>query len=155
MAMLKCRKCGGEVATDERARQCRSCNELFPFACAVCTRKMRPPLPDYPIERYFNDAGDPLCEDHYQRQCPECSRWFQADENPGFYLCSECTTRRESQNADGTIGMDATTSETQPEGPATGDQDEDDRREPRKSGCGAGVLAALALVAVVARAFAG
>ncbi len=94
MAKLKCRSCGGDVDSDEKTRKCRHCNELFPFACAVCDKHLRPPIPAYPVERYYNEAGDTLCTDHYQRECPECKKWFRADENPGFFLCSDCTHLR-------------------------------------------------------------
>src|SRR5688572_29010834 len=100
MVMLRCRKCGSEVASDEKAKKCRNCNELFPFECAVCSKSIRPPIPDFPIERYFTEDNQPLCQDHYQRQCPECNRWFRADENPGFFLCADCTAQREQENAD-------------------------------------------------------
>jgi hypothetical protein len=96
MVKLKCRSCGGEVDSDEKARKCRHCNELFPFACAVCDKHLRPPIPKYPIERYYNEFSEPLCAEHYQRECPECKRWFRADENPGFFLCIDCTQRREA-----------------------------------------------------------
>ncbi len=149
--MLKCRNCGADVASDEKARKCRSCNTLFPFSCAVCERKMRPPLPDFPVERYFNDEGEPLCEDHYQRQCPECSRWFQADENPGFYLCPECAERREAQVADGAVGLDTAPQSTQqPQGTELQDAEAD--HAARKAGCGSAAVLLLAAVFAVARA---
>ncbi len=157
MVMLKCRNCGADVASDEKARKCRSCNTLFPFACAICERKMRPPLPDFPIERYFNDAAEPLCEDHYQRQCPECSRWFQADENPGFYLCHDCTERREAQVAqvaDGTSGPDATPGSTQPAAAETPEAEAEAEADhaARRAGCGSAALVLLAVAFAVARA---
>lgn len=147
---LKCRNCGADVASDEKARKCRSCQTLFPFACAICERKMRPPLPDFPIERYFNDVCQPLCEDHYQRQCPECSKWFQADENPGFYLCPSCTQRREGQVADGTIGLDATPGASQ--AGFSEAQEAEATHAARKAGCGSTAILAFALIATVARA---
>ena len=99
MVKLQCRSCGGKVDSDEKARKCRHCNELFPFECAVCAKHMRPPIPEFPVERYYNEALQPLCADHYQRECPECNRWFRADENPGFYLCPDCTQQRENGDA--------------------------------------------------------
>ena len=99
MVKLKCRNCGSEVDSDEKARKCRHCNELFPFACAVCAKHLRPPIPEYPIERYYNENGEPLCAEHYQRECPECGKWFRADENPGFFLCPDCAQRRETEGA--------------------------------------------------------
>ena len=94
MVLLHCRECGTEIASDTRQTKCTKCGTLFPFACAVCHKLLRPPIPDFPIERYFTTDHQPLCEDHYQRQCPECQKWFQADENPGYYLCPECTAKR-------------------------------------------------------------
>jgi len=94
--MLQCRQCGSEVASDAREKKCRDCGELFPFECAVCGKHLRPPIPDFPIERYFNEQNQPLCADHYQRQCPECSKWFRADENPGYFMCADCTRNPES-----------------------------------------------------------
>lgn len=129
MQVLKCRNCGGDVASNEKARKCRHCSELFPFECAVCSRHLRPPLPDYPVERFFNDLGAPLCEEHYQRQCPECEKWFRADENPGFFLCSECSARRDE--AEG--------------GAAVHPSDEAIDQEMKKSGCGGSAMLALAL----------
>lgn len=150
MVMLKCRNCGADVASDEKARKCRSCNTLFPFACAICERKMRPPLPDFPIERYFNDSSEPLCEDHYQRQCPECSKWFQADENPGFYLCGECTQRREGQVGDGTVALDAVPEDLQLQ--LTQAQEAEASHAASKAGCGSTSVIAFALIVAVARA---
>ncbi len=143
MVKLKCRNCGADVASDEKARKCRSCNTLFPFACAVCERKMRPPLPDFPVERYFNDDNEPLCEDHYQRQCPECSKWFQADENPGFYLCAECAHEREGQVAEDS---------TQDEHKFTPEQEAEADTAARKAGCGSTAVLALAVAFTVVRA---
>ena len=150
--MLKCRNCGAAVASDEKARKCRSCNTLFPFACAICERKMRPPLPDFPIERYFNDESEPLCEDHYQRQCPECSKWFQADENPGFYLCHECSHRREgqvAQVAESTAGPDATPGGSQPE--LSEAEEAEATQAARKAGCGSASVVLLAAVITIVR----
>ena len=150
MMMLKCRNCGADVASDEKARKCRSCQTLFPFACAICERKMRPPLPDFPIERYFNESCEPLCEDHYQRQCPECSKWFQADENPGFYLCGDCAHRREGQVADGTVGADATPGSSQAR--LTEDQEVEATQAARKAGCGSASVVVLAVIVTIVRA---
>lgn len=150
MVMLKCRNCGADVASDEKARKCRSCNALFPFACAVCERKMRPPLPDFPVERYFNDSCEPLCENHYQRQCPECQKWFQADENPGFYLCQSCTQRREAQVADGTVGLDAVPEDPQPDLSEAEAAEAD--HAAHKAGCGSTAVLAIAVAVTVVRA---
>jgi hypothetical protein len=153
MVMVKCRNCGADVPSDEKARKCRACGTLFPFVCAVCDRKMRPPLADYPIERYFNDDGEPLCEDHYQRQCPECSRWFQADENPGFYLCHDCTERREGQLADGTIGQDTVARpERSDEHTITPEMEEEADKAAHKAGCGSAAVLFFAVAVTVARA---
>jgi predicted RNA-binding Zn-ribbon protein involved in translation (DUF1610 family) len=126
MVMLQCRTCGAEVASDERSKKCKNCGELFPFECAVCSRHLRPPIPDFPIERYFTEDNKPLCSEHYQRQCPECNRWFRADENPGFFMCRECTANREAASA-------ATAQTTYAE--------EEEETAPRaKGGCGASML---------------
>lgn len=150
MVMLKCRNCGADVASDEKARKCRSCNTLFPFACAVCERKMRPPLPDFPVERYFNDESEPLCEDHYQRQCPECQKWFQADENPGFYLCGDCAHLREGQVTDGTNDLDTVPGGSQPE--MSQEQEAEADHAARKAGCGSAAVLAFALAITIVRA---
>ncbi|MDF2441345.1 MAG: hypothetical protein JWN98_2329 [Abditibacteriota bacterium] len=123
MVMLSCRKCGSEVASDEKAKKCRNCGELFPFQCAVCSKHIRPPIPDFPVERYFTEDNRPLCQDHYQRQCPECNQWFRADENPGFFLCAQCAAKRGAQSAE--------------------PEETEEARVPKKSGCGAGVLMAI------------
>jgi len=135
--VLKCRNCGGDVASNERARKCRNCSELFPFECAVCSRHLRPPLPDYPVERFFNDEGRPLCEDHYQRQCPECDKWFRADENPGFFLCADCAARREAQEAaEDEAAARSSSRDSASEGRPAG---------AAKSGCGGSAVLVLAL----------
>lgn len=90
MALLKCRDCGEEIRSEVRLTRCKGCGTLFPFSCAVCMRKLRPPFPVYPDERYLNGAERPLCPDHFQRQCPDCRTWFQADENSGFFKCKVC-----------------------------------------------------------------
>ena len=123
MVMLQCRTCGAEVASDERTKKCKSCGELFPFECAVCNRHIRPPVPDFPVERFFDENNKPLCSEHYQRQCPECSRWFRADENPGYFLCSDCTAKRDAD--------------------AGGTSSDDTASSAKKGGCGASMLALL------------
>ena len=96
MALLHCRDCGAEFSSDTRQTQCKKCGALFPCACAVCGKALRPPFPVFSDERFLTVADQPLCPDHFQRQCPECSRWFQADQNPGYFLCLNCTATRDS-----------------------------------------------------------
>jgi len=98
MALLNCRECGQEIDSNTRQTRCRGCGALFPFACAVCERSLRPPFPVYSDERYLSDEDAPLCQQHFQRQCPECEKWFQADKNPGFFLCPECGIEKTAQN---------------------------------------------------------
>ncbi|MBV9864472.1 MAG: hypothetical protein JO316_03930 [Abitibacteriaceae bacterium] len=105
MVLLHCRECGAEIASDTRKTKCEKCGTLFPFACAVCGKLLNPPIPDYPIERYFTPDRKPLCEEHYQRQCPECQKWFQASENPGYFLCTECTAKRPPVTASSGSGV--------------------------------------------------
>lgn len=90
MAMLKCRHCETEIDSNVRKTRCPNCGELFPFACAVCAAPLRPPFPVFDDERYLNDKGEPLCPEHFQRQCPKCESWFGAHENPGYFLCKSC-----------------------------------------------------------------
>lgn len=99
MVTLNCRQCGTEISSSTKQTKCAKCGTLFPFACAVCGKLLKPPIPDFPVERYFTDDKKPLCQEHYQRQCPECQRWFQADENPGYFLCRACTEGRGSEGA--------------------------------------------------------
>jgi hypothetical protein len=87
MALLKCRNCGAEISSDARVTRCKGCGTLFPFDCNVCGRSLRPPFPVYSDERYLTGMDEPLCPDHFQRQCPSCKTWFQADENPGYFMC--------------------------------------------------------------------
>jgi DNA-directed RNA polymerase subunit RPC12/RpoP len=91
MALLHCRDCGAEFSSDTRQTQCKHCGALFPCACAVCGKALRPPFPVFSDERYLTVADEPLCPEHFQRQCPECNQWFQADQNPGYFLCRACT----------------------------------------------------------------
>jgi hypothetical protein len=95
MATLHCRHCGGSINSDARRTQCRECGELFPFQCAVCERNLRSPFPIYDDERYLTLDRDPkpLCQEHFLRKCPDCSRWFHADENPGFFRCGHCAAK--------------------------------------------------------------
>jgi len=95
MALLQCRDCGADIDSDSRQTRCKECGALFPFACLACGRSLRPPFPVYGDERYLTEGGEPLCSDHFQRQCPDCSQWFQADENPGFFLCLNCSEERQ------------------------------------------------------------
>ncbi|RYG68028.1 hypothetical protein EON80_12490 [bacterium] len=100
MATLHCRHCGGSINSDARRTQCRECGELFPFQCDVCDRKLRTPFPVYEDERYLtNDEADPkpLCSEHFLRHCPECKKWFHADENPGFFRCASCAGEAEAK----------------------------------------------------------
>ena len=96
MALLKCRNCDEEISSDARVTRCKGCGTLFPLACAVCERNLRPPFPVYSDERYLDGADNPLCPDHFERQCPSCKTWFQADENPGYFMCRTCLEVRES-----------------------------------------------------------
>ena len=95
MALLQCRDCGAEIDSDSRQTRCKQCGALFPFACVACGRSLRPPFPVYADERYLTPTNEPLCSDHFQRQCPQCSKWFSADENPGFFLCHACGEERQ------------------------------------------------------------
>lgn len=99
MALLKCRNCAAEINSDARVTRCKGCGTLFPFACDVCGRSLRPPFPVYSDERYLNGTDHPLCPDHFQRQCPSCKTWFQADENPGYFMCKMCLEVREAAAA--------------------------------------------------------
>ena len=102
MATLKCNSCGGNIASNARRVQCAHCGELFPFACARCQRKLRPPFSEFDDERYLthDTPPQPLCDDHYLRQCPDCEKWFGADENPGYFRCAPCAQiHREKQAA--------------------------------------------------------
>lgn len=97
MAFVHCRECGHEIKADTKQTRCEKCGSFFPFTCAVCDKYLRPPFDVYEDERYVTDDGQPLCQDHYQRQCPECKKWFQADENPGYFLCLACSKAREER----------------------------------------------------------
>lgn len=96
MALLKCRNCGAEISSDARVTRCKGCGTLFPFDCSVCGRSLRPPFPVYSDERYLTGTEEPLCPDHFQRQCPSCKTWFQADENSGYFMCKMCLEVREA-----------------------------------------------------------
>lgn len=89
MATLRCRACGSNVNTEMRRTRC-TCGELFPLECVVCQKPLRPPLLVFPDERHLTEKFEPLCEDHYQRQCPDCGTWFRADQNPGYFRCPQC-----------------------------------------------------------------
>lgn len=99
MALLKCRNCDEEINSDSRVTRCKGCGTLFPLTCAVCERNLRPPFPIYSDERYLDGTDHPLCPDHFERQCPSCKNWFQADENPGYFMCRTCLEVRESAAA--------------------------------------------------------
>lgn len=108
-AQIHCRHCGGEIASNSRRVQCEHCGALFPFACLVCSRNLRTPFPVFDDERYLTfDQTDeqgarveakPLCAEHFLRHCPDCSRWFHAHENPGFFRCPQCAIQHEQANA--------------------------------------------------------
>ena len=103
MATLKCNSCRGNIASNARRVQCPHCGELFPFACAQCQRKLRPPFSVFDDERYLTLETPPLplCDEHYLRLCPDCDKWFGADENPGYFRCASCAEiHREKQAAE-------------------------------------------------------
>ena len=93
MATLKCNSCGGSLSSNARRVQCPHCGELFPFVCARCDHKLRPPFSVFDDERYLtlDTPTQPLCQEHYLRKCPDCDDWFSADENPGYFRCLSCT----------------------------------------------------------------
>ncbi len=95
MAILHCRHCGGDIDSDTRRTQCRDCGALFPFGCVVCERKLRSPFPIFEDERYLTlgNPPEPLCDEHFLRKCPDCGKWFQADENPGYFRCGSCAQK--------------------------------------------------------------
>lgn len=95
MAVLSCLQCGEEIDSDTRRTQCRGCGALFPFQCAVCEKKLRSPFPVFDDERFLSldSSPQPLCEDHFLRKCPDCDAWFQADQNPGYFRCSNCAQK--------------------------------------------------------------
>ncbi len=97
MAFVHCRECGHEIKANSKQTRCDKCGSFFPFTCAVCDKFLRPPFDVYEDERYVTADNQPLCQDHYQRQCPECRKWFQADENPGYFLCLACSKEREER----------------------------------------------------------
>ena len=103
MAFVHCRECGHEIKADSKQTRCEKCGSFFPFTCAVCDKILRPPFDVYDDERYVTDDGQPLCQDHYQRQCPECKKWFQSDENPGYFLCLSCAKAREQRAASSNV----------------------------------------------------
>lgn len=96
MAVVHCRECGHEMKADSKQARCDKCGSFFPFTCGICDKFLRPPFETYDDERYVNENSQPLCQEHYQRQCPECHKWFQADENPGYFLCLDCAKAREA-----------------------------------------------------------
>jgi predicted amidophosphoribosyltransferase len=91
---LHCRSCSAEIDSEARQTRCKQCGTLFPFACAVCERSLRTPFPVYQDERYLTSENLPLCANHFERQCPECQKWFVASENPGFFVCPACAEER-------------------------------------------------------------
>lgn len=96
MATLHCQHCEASIESDARHTQCRHCGALFPFQCAVCARKLRGPFPIFDDERYLTldeENLQPLCGEHFLRKCPDCSRWFGADENAGFFRCAHCSEK--------------------------------------------------------------
>lgn len=109
MAFVHCRECGHEIKADAKQSRCEKCGSFFPFTCAVCDKFLRPPFEVYEDERYVTADGQPLCQDHYQRQCPECKNWFQSDENPGYFLCLPCAQAREQRATSSNIAATART----------------------------------------------
>jgi len=107
MALLKCRNCAAEISSDARVTRCKGCGTLFPFECGVCGRSLRPPFPVYSDERYLDGTDHPLCPDHFQRQCPSCKTWFQADENSGYFMCKMCLEVREASIAPTAVAVAA------------------------------------------------
>ena len=99
MAFVHCRECGHEIPAENKQTRCEKCGTFFPFTCAVCDKFLRPPFAVLDDERFVTEDHRPLCPDHYQRQCPECKKWFQADENPGFFLCLSCAQNRQKRVA--------------------------------------------------------
>ena len=101
MATLKCNSCGGDIASNARRVQCPHCGDLFPFACAQCERKLRPPFSVFDDERHltFDDPPLPLCDEHYLRKCPDCDAWFHADANPGYFRCADCRSTHDQKVA--------------------------------------------------------
>jgi hypothetical protein len=118
MALLKCRNCGAEISSDARVTRCKGCGTLFPFDCKVCGRSLRPPFPVYSDERYLTGTDEPLCPDHFQRQCPSCKTWFQADENPGYFMCKMCLEVREAAVVPAPVSVGAPTLVTAGSAPA-------------------------------------
>lgn len=112
MAVVHCRECGHEIKAETKATRCDKCGSFFPFTCAVCDKYLRPPFDTYEDERYVNENSQPLCQDHYQRQCPECHKWFQADENPGYFLCLSCAKAREERTVASTAASTSRNSVT-------------------------------------------
>ena len=98
MATLKCNSCGGDIASGARRVQCPCCGELFPFACSRCGKKLRPPFSVFDDERTLtlDSPPQPLCEAHYLRKCPDCNKWFGADENPGYFRCATCAQHHQN-----------------------------------------------------------
>lgn len=97
MAFVHCRECGHEIPAEAKQTRCEKCGTFFPFTCAVCDKFLRPPFAAHDDERYVTEDHRPLCPEHYHRQCPECKKWFQADENPGFFLCLSCAQTRQNR----------------------------------------------------------
>jgi Zn finger protein HypA/HybF involved in hydrogenase expression len=123
MAFVHCRECGHEIKADTKATRCDKCGSFFPFTCAVCDKYLRPPFDVYDDERYVNDDSKPLCQDHYQRQCPECHKWFQADENPGYFLCLNCAKTREERVVSATSTSTSTARTTVRSGSRSADKE--------------------------------
>lgn len=113
MALLKCRHCDTEIDSNARKTRCPGCGQLFPFACDVCDAPLRPPFHVFDDERYLNSEDVPLCQEHFQRQCPQCSSWFAANENPGYFLCKSCMENQEVE-----IEQEEPVAETPPRTPA-------------------------------------
>lgn len=114
MALVHCRECGHEIKADTKQSRCDKCGTFFPFTCAVCDKYLRPPFAVYEDERYVTEDGQPLCQDHYERQCPECKKWFKADENPGYFLCLSCSKTRHEKVAAASVASATRTSVAAP-----------------------------------------
>ncbi len=112
MAAINCRHCNGVMSSESRRSQCPHCGALFPFACAVGGRNLRPPFPVFDDERHLTftiaegeskntplteEAAKfvkkdplPLSDEHHLRECPDCKIWFLASENPSNFRCPSC-----------------------------------------------------------------
>ncbi len=113
MAILQCRHCEANINSDTRTTQCKKCGALFPFACAVCDKQLRPPFPVFEDERHLSLENEPLCSEHFLRKCPDCDNWFRADENPGFFRCADCAAAAGKSPASQTLHVPSEVDETE------------------------------------------